>query len=365
MRASTSPKVSVIVPCYNLGAYLDEAVESVLGQTFQDFEIVIVNDGSTDPETNRLLVNYRRPKTRVVQSDNRGLPAARNLAIAHSFGAYLCALDADDKLAPTFLERTARILDEDTSVAFVSCWLQTFGTEDWIWKQERCDLATLLGECTVATPSLVRTEAVRGIGGYDERMIHGYEDWDLWISLVEQGLRGVIIPEVLFYYRRRPGSMSETACHGETHLNLMRHLVTKHEASYRQHLLELLIQKEATSCEVLKATYALDREIDGRLVPIIELRRQELARLQRKLQLLEQEEAAKPEHTEPEPRSLDQRRELEEVRRALVHAQAEASALRRSASWRITAPMRAGYDLLQRLRGHGGVDPAAQGPPPR
>ncbi len=346
MRAPTPPKVSVIVPCYNLGAYLDEAVESVLGQTFQDFEIVIVNDGSTDPETNQLLVNYRRPKTRVVQSDNRGLPAARNLAIAHSFGAYLCALDADDRLAPTFLERTTRILDEDRSVAFVSCWLRTFGTEDWVWKQDRCDLATLLGECTVATPSLVRREAVREVGGYDEKMIvQGYEDWDLWISLAEQGFLGVIVPEVLFYYRRRHGSMSETCCRGETHLNLMRYLVTKHEASYRQHLLELLVQKEATSCDLLKATYALDREIDSRLVPIIELRRQELARLQRKLALMQ----------------------LEELRRALAHAQADASALRRSASWRITAPLRAGYDVLRRFRVRGAADspPAAESPPQR
>src|SRR5262249_21995697 len=170
-------------------------------------------DGSTDPDTNRLLAGYQRPKTRVVQSDNRGLAAARNLAIEHSLGSYICALDADDKLAPTFLERTTSILAADESVTFVSCWLQTFATEDWTWKQDRCDLATLLGECTVATPSLVRKSAVRSVGGYDEHMVaQGYEDWDLWISLVEQGFPGVIIPEVLFYYRRRPGSTSPTCC---------------------------------------------------------------------------------------------------------------------------------------------------------
>lgn len=340
------PKVSVIVPCYNLGAYLDEAVESVLAQTFQDFEIVIVNDGSTDPATNRLLLDYRRPRTRVVQSDNRGVQAARNLAISHALGTYLCALDADDKLAPTFLERTTRILDDDPSVTFVSCWLRTFGAEDWVWKQDRCDLEELLGECTVATPALVRAAAVRDAGGYDERMPYpGYEDWDLWINLVERGARGIILPEVLFYYRRRPGSLSEACTRGEQHLALMRYLVSKYETSYRAHLLELLIRKEATSCDLLKTSYALEREIESRLVPMVQRRRDELARLQRKLQALERGETP----TAPAPPTVDQSGDVEALRRALAEARAEVAALRHSASWRITAPLREGFDLIRRL----------------
>src|SRR5262249_9460717 len=150
---------------------------------------------------------------------------------------------------------------------------------------------TLLGECTVATPSLVQKSAVRSVGGYDEHMVaQGYEDWDLWISLVEQGFPGVIIPEVLFYYRRRPGSMSQTCCYGETHIALMRYLISKHDVSYRQHLLDVLLRKEATTCELLKTTYALDREIDANLVPRIERRRAELARLQRRLEEVQKQQ---------------------------------------------------------------------------
>jgi glycosyltransferase involved in cell wall biosynthesis len=356
-------KVSVIVPCYNLGAYLDEAIDSVFAQTFQDFEIVIVNDGSTDPDTNRLLADYRRPRTRVVQSEHRGLAAARNLAIQHARGRYLCALDADDKLAPTFLERTTRRLDGEEGLTFVSCWLKTFGAEDWVWKQDRCDLPTLLGECTVATPALVRAAAVRAAGGYDTCMpVQGYEDWDLWITLVERGGRGAIIPEVLFHYRRRPGSMSETCCRGEAHLSLMRYLVSKHEASYREHLLDVLIHQEAASCELLKETYALDREIDGQLVPRIERRREELQRLQRRLQDAEQREWAEARRAELEREVAEARRDAEFVRSALAHAQAEVAALRQSRSWRLTSPLRAGYDLLQRLRGPAGVAPVSDCP---
>src|SRR5438552_2887722 len=140
MPAARPPRVSVIVPCYNLGKFLAEAVDSVLGQTFQDFEIVVVDDGSTDGATVSVLSAFARPKTRILRAPHAGLAAARNLGIANSSGEYLCALDADDRLDPTFLAKTAAILDRDASIAFVSTWLRTFGEESWEWKPDRCDL---------------------------------------------------------------------------------------------------------------------------------------------------------------------------------------------------------------------------------
>src|SRR5262249_28675757 len=145
------PAVSVIIPCYNLGAYLDEAVESVLAQTCRDFEIIVVDDGSTEPQTRAVVDAYDRPGTRVIRAEHAGLAAARNTGIATARGNYLCALDADDRLDPTFLEKTARVLDADPSVTFVSSWLRAFGDEEWEWKPERCDLPTLLSENTVLT----------------------------------------------------------------------------------------------------------------------------------------------------------------------------------------------------------------------
>src|SRR5437763_11165815 len=103
MSAPRPPKISVIVPCYNLGEFLAEAVDSVLAQTCQDFEIVVVDDGSTDGPTNEILATFARPKTRLLRAPHAGLGAARNLGIANSTGEYLCALDADDRLDPTFL----------------------------------------------------------------------------------------------------------------------------------------------------------------------------------------------------------------------------------------------------------------------
>jgi GT2 family glycosyltransferase len=347
-----SPKVSVIVPCYNLGQYIDEAVDSVLAQTCQDFEIIIVNDGSTDAATNERLHDYPHPRTRVIATENRGLAAARNLGITVARGAYVCALDADDRLAPTYLEKATRILDADPSVAFVSSWLETFGDESWVWKQERCDLPTLLGECTVCTAALVRIAALHDIGGYDEAMPEqGYEDWDLWISLVERGFRGVIIPEVLFHYRQRAGSMSSICCSGEAHLKLMRYLVEKHEASYQQHLLEVLLRRDGEVADLLRSNAELERHIDTWLVPEVARRREELEALRQKAEAERERRIAHERVEELERARAADQAQLQEVTAALARTRDEVAAVRESKSWKATAPLRALYGWLDRLTG--------------
>jgi glycosyltransferase involved in cell wall biosynthesis len=330
------PRVSVVIPCFNLGQYVDEAVGSVLQQSFPDVEIIIVNDGSTDVATRDLLGDYVRPKTRVISTENRGLARARNLGISMARGEYVCALDADDRLHPMHLERTVRVLDERPDLAFASCWLQSFGDEEWTWKQERCDFPTLLGECTVCTASLVRTSAVRAVGGFDERMPdQGYEDWELWINLVANGYPGTIIPEVLFYYRRRAGSMSSICCFGEPHQRLMRYLVHKHHESYDRHIVDVLLRKEQEISQILRTNLESERQIQTVLVPELTRRREELAVLNHKLQRAEEERVL---HSERE-RLAARVAELERVTAAVTG----------SISWKITAPLRATYDALGRL----------------
>src|SRR5262245_54640863 len=97
-------RMSVLMPCFNHGAFIGDAIDSVLAQTFQDFEIIVVDDGSTDALTNDVLSRLTTPRTTVLRTANQGLPAARNHAAQHASGALFCALDADDKLAPTWFE---------------------------------------------------------------------------------------------------------------------------------------------------------------------------------------------------------------------------------------------------------------------
>jgi GT2 family glycosyltransferase/SAM-dependent methyltransferase len=231
-----SPAVSVIIPCFNLGAYLDEAVQSVLDQSYQDFEILIVDDGSDDPVTRHLLASYRRPRTRIIRTENRGVAAARNIGLEAAAGRYLAFLDADDALEPRFLERTVARLDADEALAFAGCWLRTFGEKEWAWQPESCDFPWLLAEDTVCTAAPTSREALLAVGGYDEdERIDGYEDWELAISLVANGFPGTILPEVLFRYRIRPESKSSLRTQPENHARVMEYLVDKHADVYRAH----------------------------------------------------------------------------------------------------------------------------------
>jgi len=317
------PAVSVIIPCYNLGQYLDDAVSSVLAQSFQDFEILIVDDGSTDAATRAILERYARPKTRVIRTEHVGLAAARNLGIRQAKGRYLCALDADDRLEPSFLDKMARVLDSDESVTFSSSWLRTFGDETWEWKPDRCDLPTLLWEDTVLTAALVRRDAVVAVGGYDTNMPEqGDEDWDLWLTLVERGCRGAIIPEILFNYRRRAGSMSTVCWHGPGHLPLLCYRLAKHRATYDRYRLDVLLHQDDRTAALLRDNDRLERHIASDLEPAANQRRQELAALQARLVTGAQ---------------------VEHLTAALQTATAEVAALRTSMSWRVTAPLRAIY----------------------
>ena len=255
-----TPKVSVVVPCYNLGRYLDEAVGSVLAQTFTDCEILVVNDGSTDPETNRLLAGYRRDRTRVIESENRGLSGARNRGIREARGAYVCALDADDLLEPEMLEKSVRALDAQPDVSFVSHWLRAFGDEAWDWTPERCDFPALLDCNTVNGAALVRREALLEVGLFDESMREGCEDWDLWITMVERGHRGLILPEFLFRYRRRSDSMSRVMSRGGVNVELYRRIAAKHADSYRRHLDALHLRRAGLIGDLAGHTEELRRE---------------------------------------------------------------------------------------------------------
>jgi glycosyltransferase involved in cell wall biosynthesis len=238
------PAVSIVMPVFETVAWLDEALDSLAAQTFTDWELLIVDDGSRTPEARRVLDGLVRPKTRVLRLPHGGVCRARNEGIAAARGRYLCFFDADDRMRPELLARTHARLEALPHLAFASPWVRLFGDEAWDWRPASCDLPALLGECTVATAALVRTERVREVGGFDEAMALGHEDWDLWLSIVGSGHEGGIVPEILFDYRRRSGSRSTVADHGATYLALFRHLVGKHHALYRRHLFDVLWDKE-------------------------------------------------------------------------------------------------------------------------
>ncbi len=198
-----SCKTSVIIPCYNHGDYIGDAVDSVLEQTWQDIEILVVNDGSDDEYTVSTLKDLNQPKTRVLHHErNMGLPAARNTGISQAEGKYICCLDADDKLHPTYLEKALLVLEANHGVDIIYSWTQVFGEEDRVWYNPEFDPAKLILRNIIFTAAVFQRRDWERVGGYREAMTKGYEDWEFWIRMARYGLRGYRIPEKLLYVRR-------------------------------------------------------------------------------------------------------------------------------------------------------------------
>lgn len=238
MSTLESPLVSVIIPCYNQGEFVDEAVDSVLAQTYPRYEVIIVNDGSTDHKTNELLGAFDKPKTRVIRTANRGLGAARNTGISASSGEYILPLDADDKIGPTYMEKAIPILEARADVGIVYCEAEYFGEMQGRWDLPDYRFPEILFGNMIFCSSFFRKSDWGRTGGYIPRLA-GMEDHDFWLSLLELGRQVVRIPEVLFYYRKRAGSMI-SFLHGERLLEAYVTLYRRHKDLYRDEIRYIL-----------------------------------------------------------------------------------------------------------------------------
>ena len=171
------PKVSVIIPCYNYGRYLEEAVDSVLRQTFKDVEIIIVDDGSTEKETLDILniLGGMYPAITIIHQSNGHLSNARNVGIRAAKGEYILPLDADDAIEPTMLERCVSVLDNCPSVGFAYTQVKLFGDRDEVWLSPEYNFYDLLQGNYIVATNLFRKKAWEEVGGYDESM----REWGL------------------------------------------------------------------------------------------------------------------------------------------------------------------------------------------
>lgn len=193
--------VSVVIPCFNAGWHLDEAVQSALAQTWAELEIVIVDDGSTDAGTLAVLESARWPRTRVFRQPNGGPAAARNHAIREARGQYILPLDADDTIEPTYVEKAVAVLDARPEVGCVYCKAMKFGAEHGPWDLPPYRLEELVIDNVVFVTALFRKADWQAIGGFDEHLRHGVEDYDFWVKMVASGRQVVQLDEFLFNYR--------------------------------------------------------------------------------------------------------------------------------------------------------------------
>ena len=198
------PKVSIIIPCYNQGKYVAEAINSALRQTFKDIEIVCVNDGSTDNSVEIIKSFENKYKNFIFLSneENRGVIYSRNFAIKNCNGTYILPLDADDIIEPTYVEKAVKILDNNPNIGIVYCKAKIFGNYDKYWNLKPFNKSDILYENCIFCSALFRKSDFIKIGGYNNNMKYGCEDYDLWLSFIEQGLEVFQINEILFSYRQ-------------------------------------------------------------------------------------------------------------------------------------------------------------------
>ncbi len=237
--APEAPRAAVVVTCYNLGQYLHESLASVATQTLLEVETVIIDDGSTDPYTVARLDALAHDGWRVIRTENRGLPAARNLGIQHTRAPFICCLDADDRLRPEYLEKAAAALEANPRAGFVSCFYELFDETEGSYRYPRPQLPRMLARNEAVVSSVFRREAWKDAGAYCESL-PAMQDWDFWISILAKGWEGELLPEVLFDYRVRAGSMYSTTRKPGHYARISAIIHVRHEALYRQYFNEVL-----------------------------------------------------------------------------------------------------------------------------
>lgn len=204
------PLVSIVIPCHNDGELLLEALASAQAQTLPGCEVIIANDHSTAPRTLDILRRLGEEGKKIVNvpDGHAGLPAARNCAIRESRGKYILPLDADNKLAPQYAQQASDVLARHADVALCYGRAEFFGLKEGPWNLEAYSYPKLLCSNMIDSCAMFRRTDFDRLGGYDERLRLGYEDWAFWIKLLEGGGRVVRLDEVLFYYRVREASLS-------------------------------------------------------------------------------------------------------------------------------------------------------------
>ena len=245
MSGASNPhhnSVTVVVPCFNYGRYVRDAVESALRQEDADVRVVVVDDGSTDGRSPRQCDRCAAERVRVIHQENRGLPVARNRGAAGATSEFLVFLDADDWIEPGFVATLAAALrrEADPRISHAYSQQRIHGRDvSSVWAVPDWDPLMMMVTNLHPVTALVKRDRFEAAGGFNENMRDGYEDWDLWLKFVERSWRGLRVPEPLFVYRRY-GHATMISHAVARHEELFRAIVANHASLYREHADELI-----------------------------------------------------------------------------------------------------------------------------
>lgn len=220
-------KVSVIIPCYKQADFLPDALESLLKQTYRNWEAIVVNDGSPD-NTEEVVRQYMQQDNRIsyLPQQNQGVSAARNNGIKQAKGEFILPLDADDWIKPTYIEKAVRVFSEHPETTLVYC-LQCSNNEEECPSPRYAGYKSLLVYNSIFSSAIYRKSDCLAIGGYDAGMVWGLEDWEFYIRLLDEQSVVVQLEEPLFFYRIKENSRNTTAT---------LHLHELHQIIYSKHM---------------------------------------------------------------------------------------------------------------------------------
>lgn len=235
-------KVSVIMPCFNDGKFIMESIQSVLMSTYEDIELIIINDGSTDAKTINILHGLTDPRITVLNSMQLKPSGARNLGIQSSTGTYIFPVDADDIIMDTYIEKAVRILDSSEQVGIVYCYADMFGEQHGRWDLPNYSFDKMLVDNIIFVTAMFRKEDWRIAGGFNTKMQHGMEDYDFWLSILELDRQVVQIPEVLFRYRIKKSSRTtDFSSSREIVKDTYREIFFNHQHFFEKHYVQYAV----------------------------------------------------------------------------------------------------------------------------
>lgn len=229
-------KVSVIVPFFNDGNYIDNCINSVKKQTHKDIEIIIVDNHSTDTQSLQKLEELDEDETLqiIYLGKNGGPSVARNIAIKAASGEYILPLDADDLISPTFIEKALFYIKRE-SVDVVYSEIICFGEHNFKPQRVEFNADLMLIDNQVVNCGLYQKSLWEKIGGYDETLRVGLEDWDFWLLVIGVGGQFYQIPERLFHYRLKKKSRNNSVTKQED-TEIREQIILKHSALYLKKL---------------------------------------------------------------------------------------------------------------------------------
>lgn len=237
-------EISIVMPCYNHGDYIMESLESVWSQTFSDFEVIVVDDGS-DQNTKNILKRLSSDKVKVYHIQNSGPAYARNYGARKACGRFVVFLDADDLISNEYLAQCRQILLDDEKVGVVYSRAEYFGVKKGPWNLPDFSISEMLKNNIIFISAMIRRDLFEKVGGFDENLKIGYEDYDFWLSILETGVGVVRIDKPMFFYRRhkkRKGASRHNRIEHIEQYEILRRIQSKHHALYQQHMCVLFDQ---------------------------------------------------------------------------------------------------------------------------